>query len=184
MRSLKRALLAYILCGVTLVVLIAGIGVLIVARTNFRAQLDRSLLDRASTVASLVIEDEGVLEFEPGQSLNETTIGAFVRVTADDGRVLAQSDDWPSNDPAASLAPKERTALKDIQLPGGQPARAVALAEFAARNPFGFSNHFIIVEVIGRTEPVRRAEASVLTALIVGGAFAIACSAFAVWLGI
>jgi signal transduction histidine kinase len=192
MRSLKRALLVYILAGMVLVVIASGLSVFLVLRTNLRAQLDKTLLDRASTLGSLVIEeDDGVLELEYDQPLVEANIGVLARISADDGSIIAQSPDWPTEHAPVRVTPGGQPVLKSIPLKDEVDARAVVLAKYASRDPSESaegvprtSERFVVVEVIGRTEDVRRAESAVLAALTVGGLFAVVGSAFTVWLGI
>jgi two-component system sensor histidine kinase QseC len=190
-RSLRRALLAYILGGVSVVLIVSGVAVFLVARSNLRAQHDEALLSRARTLGSLVVEEHGVLEFEYEGPLGETDIGVLVRIRADDGTIVAQSPGWPRDYESSPPTLQSGPILADVRSGPDGWARAAAVARRAAREPAASggpapppSDRLIVVEVIGRTESTRRAEASVLAALVVGGLFAAAGTTVMVWFGI
>ncbi len=192
MNSLGRALFVFIVGGLLLVLLLTGAGVFAVARSSLRGQFDEVLMDRARTFAALVVvEEDGTLEFEYLGSLREKDIGVLVRVTAE-GRPVAQSPEWPSGIEAPSSA-QERSGgplLWELRLSGGDRARAVRLASVAALDPEdghppgAAASRAIVVEVIGRTAPVRRAESALLGALAAGGLLAAAGTAGAVAIGV
>ncbi len=190
MKSLRRALFAYILGGLLLVLLLTGVAVYVVARSNLRAQLDEALVARARTFAALVVEEDGGLEFDYDGSIREEDAGVLVRVTTADGNPVAQSPGWPAElqrpDPMGPAAP----TLRSLRLRTGEAARAVAIAVGAMldpddpRAPGERSGQTIVVEVIGRTGSVRAAESAVLGALVAGSLLAAAGTAAAVWIGI
>jgi signal transduction histidine kinase len=188
--SLRRALFAYILSGLLAVLLLTGFGVMLVARAGLRAQLDAALVARARTFAALVVEEDGGLEFEYDGSIRESDLGAMVRISCEGGRVLAQSPGWPED--AALPSPSASPVAVGFRV-GERVLRAVSLAGAASRDPESLDQHddsgemsgrSIIVEVIGATQTVRRAESALLTALILGGVFAAGATVLAVWFGI
>ncbi len=202
MNSLGRALFGLILGGLLLVLLLTGAAVFAVASSSLRAQFDEALLARARTFASLVIlEEDGNLEFEYTGSLREQDIGVLVRVTAGGG-AIAQSPGWPSGAPLPTPDPPPdpppdgtqpiAPRLWDVVLPDGEGARAVGLVAAAATDPEAAPaavgadqpGRAILVEVIARTNPVRRAERALLGALAAGGLLAVAGTAAAVANGV
>ncbi len=192
MNSLSRALFVFILGGLLLVLLLTGAGVFAVARSSLRGQFDEALVHRARTFAALVVVDEdGTLEFEYLGSLREQDLGVLVRVTAD-GRSVAQSPEWPTGveAPPSAQEPPGGPLLWAIGLSGGDGARAVRLAGVPALDPEGppppgpAASRAVVVEVIGRTAPVRRAESALLGALAAGGLLAAAGTGGAVAIGV
>jgi two-component system sensor histidine kinase QseC len=199
-RSIRRALLASILGGLAVVLALAGAAVHVVARHGFRAQLDDALAARAQTFAALVIEDEMGIEFDYQGSLREDDLGVLVRVRSSDGTILAQSPGWPElRDLAPVLDGPALLADAEIEGHGGRAAavarRAIHDPDDAAAEPDApeepdevatgaIPGGFVVVEVIGRTSAVRRAESALAAALMAGGAFAAVGTAAAVALGV
>ncbi len=204
MRSIRRALLMYLLAGLLLVLAISGFSVYAAASSSFRMQHDEALAARAGTFASLIIEephepdepDEDYgLVFDFKGSLREEDIGVLLRIVTDQGTVLAESPGWPTDRTTPPQAPQPGGApiLSDVRINGAEAARAAAIASFAAAEPvedvpvgtpLPASRHVAIVEVIGRTDAVHRAESAVLFALILGGLLAVVGASAAVWLGV
>lgn len=192
MRSLKQTLLTSILAGTMIVVLAAGAAVYLVARANLYAQLDESLIGRAETISSLVIEEDGKLEFDYDQPIDEQNFGVLMRVIGDDGLIIAESPHWPAA--LASVAPasaSKQDIASDFESDSLGSARHIAIARRARLDaPAGamsaprLSDRMIRVEVIGRTGEVDRAVTSVLIALLVGGALALLGAVVAVWFGV
>jgi len=192
MRSLRQALLIYIIIGVSLVVLIAGFAVWTIVGQNFQSQLDETLLDRANTLGSLVMEeDTGALELEYDQPMNEATVGVLVRITADDSEVIAQSPQWPVEYESIEKPSIAEPSIDFYQHNQHGTMRVVAIMKHASEDPGdipgggpGSSDRLIQIEVIGKMDGIQRAEQSVLVALLLGGLFAVIGSIVAVWLGI
>jgi signal transduction histidine kinase len=204
--SIRRALLASILGGLAVVLALAGGAVFLVASRGFRAQFDETLVARAQTLAALVIVDPEGIEFDYKGSLREAELGVLVRIVTSEGTNLAESPDWPG---APDLAPAldGPAILADARIEG-RPARAVAVARRATRDPDEDAIDadeavdeilaqpgggpdddaaplpVIIAQVIGRTDAVGRAESALAAALLAGGAFAAVGTALAVALGV
>ncbi len=211
MRSLRRALLVYILAGLALVLVLAGTVVFLVARHGLRTQLDRSLVSRARNFASVVIEEAPEPTDPPGEvpglvldykgSLAESDLGVLLRIAEDEEEPIARSPDWPAGyeGPDAEPVPDGPPIIRDIRLPptrpGGRPARAraVTLAHWSTHEVPDEPAHaapattppiLVVVDVIGRTDGVARAEAAVLGALVAGGLLAALGTGAAVWFGV
>ncbi len=202
MTSLRRALLASILTGLLVVLAASGVVVYAVARSSLRAQHDGALVTRARTFAALVLEEApdpeephepGGLAFDYVAPLGEAVLGVLLRITADDGEIIAQSPEWPlAAAPRTRPSPGGEPVVAGLEIEPGVAARSVVVAAFATRDPdevaalggSPVSKHAILVEVIGRAAPLRRAESAVLAAIIVGGLLAAAGTGVAVWLGV
>lgn len=193
MRSITRSLVGWILAGLAAVVVASGGVVFAAARTSLRAQLDATLEDRARAMGLLVIDEDGVLEFEYDHPPSEADFGVCVRLTDDTGRVITGSPDWPIDGPAPGPRATGEPEFTTVTA-GGGPWRRVVLAMHptaeadAEHGPGGagrrFTGRVVLVEVVGRTRPVERAECAVLAALGAGGVIALAGSCVAVWLGV
>ncbi len=194
MRSIRRTLLLSILVALFAVLAIAGYGVRASARSSLRAQHDGSLVRRAQTFAGLVMDDDDELEFDYVGPLGESDLGVLLSVTADGGRVIAQSPDWPAD----LAAPQTRSSaggdpvLSDVRLSSESHARMVSVSRHAIEiwdepgqeRPPTPSQFMVLVRVVGRTDALERAEAAVLSALIIGGLIAAAGAAVTVWFGV
>ncbi len=195
MTSIRRALLVSIVGGLLVVLLACGLVVFLVAGSSLRRQHDEALAARARTFAALVMEEypegsgpasEGPLVFEYTGSLDESELGIMVRVTADDGTVIAESPGWPRDAGPGPSGQQPRT----VELVPGSPARQVGVSAPASRDPEEIgpdwpaaSPRRVTVEVLGRTAPVERAEAALLGALGLGGLLAAVGAGAAVWVG-
>ncbi len=203
MTSLRRALLASILGGLVVVLALSGLVVFTAARSSLRAQHDHALVARARTFAALVLEEApdplephepGGLAFDYVGPLGEGDLGVLLRITADDGEIIAQSPEWPAaaRGPRTRPTPGSEPALAGVEIGPGAAGRSVAVAAFALRDPDevaalggpAVSGRAILVEVIGRDAPLRRAESAVLAALVLGGLLAAAGTTAAVWFGV
>lgn len=193
MKSLRTTLLVSILAGLLGVLVLSGVGSLAIARSSLRAQLDESLIARTKSFVSLVGHELGALELDLTGELREADLGVLVRISTQ-GKVVVQSPEWPTVDTGAPpiLPPGSPPSLTPSHTPDGAPARMAALGAFIEMDPEdvgpdtppGYKGDVVTVEVIGRTEAIARAQAALLAALVVGGIFAAAGAAVAVWLGV
>lgn len=193
MRSMTRALVVWIVAGLAAVLLAAGGVVYAAAGSSLRAQLDSTLLGRARAMGLLVIDEDGALEFEYDHAPGESDFGVCVRLTDGEGGEITRSPGWPIGGPAPEPGAIGEPAYSTVTA-GGVVWRRVVLAmhptaevdtedeaEGAGRR---FTGRVVLVEVLGRTGPVDRAERGVVAALAAGGALALAGSWAAVWLGV
>jgi len=192
--SLRRMLLSYILGGLAVVLVISGSTVFFVARGNLRTQFDRSLLNRATTFAGLVVEEgapgESTFELEYDRSLDEADIGVLVRISGEEEGAFAESPGWPK---FLHLTPEVATldgepVFRDVVLEDGA-ARFVAIAVRAAWDPGDVPEgsavgRVITVEVIERTGALHRAQMGVLGAVTVGSLLAVLGATATVWIGV
>jgi signal transduction histidine kinase len=191
MRSLKRTLLASILCGVTGVVVLSGISVYRITRSEFRARFDATLLERARSFATMLIIEEDGLEFELENTVTEAEHGAWIRVSTDHGDILATSPGWPQNDSPAAIGSDDAARFRTRLLENETPVRLVTLT---IRVPYDLddmppgtpplSDRRVTIELMERLDDVFEAETAVLIAVVLGGAGAVAGSFIAVWLGV
>ena len=198
MTSLRRQLLTCILAGLLAVLAVSALAVFFVARSGLRTQHDQALIARARTFAAMVVQQaadpmdpaqSSGLVFEYAGPLDEPELGVFLRITAVDGAVGALSPGWPASAGApmmnAAIAPEP--ILRTIRLDDGSAARVVVLGALPAHDPDEAqeeSGRPILVEVIGRTAAVERAESALLAALLIGGVLAVTGTGAAVWLGV
>ena len=196
MRSIRRDLVAWVAGGTAVVVLISGLCTYALARAGLRRHADAALEARARSFASVVIDeqpdpdenDPGGLVFDYKGSLAESDLGAVVRITSDEGVVLAVSPGWERMKTGAG--PSETGSMAVVvaaaTMPSGAPGRLVrVVAEVGAEQPVEAddedgdgadddelpligSGRRVMVEVVGSDAALRASQRSVLAAVVAG----------------
>lgn len=200
--SLRRNLLVSILSGVIAVVALSGVAVLFIASAGLREQFDRALLARARTFAALVVDEPvgedpdevGGLVLDYTGSLAQEDLGMWLRITDDEGKVLMQSPDWPTDSvlQASPGAEINEPTYEDVALAGGESVRRLRMFAHAMEDdgdeldpaPLQPSERWVIVELLGPTDSLEREEGALLMALLIGGVCAAGGTAIAVSLGV
>ncbi|MCC6286025.1 MAG: HAMP domain-containing histidine kinase [Phycisphaerales bacterium] len=190
MSSLRGMLVRRLAFGAGLVVLCSGAAGFLLARSGLRRVVDQSLLHRAETFASLVVDEvpdpednePGGLVFDYQGPIDELSLGLLVRISDDRGGTLAQSPEWPAQ--IAEAAPARPGTVTAVNLPDGRAARLATLSPFARAElppepgddepnedrPLVESSRRITVQVLGPATLLHDTERAVLAAILSGAA--------------
>ncbi len=127
MKSLCARLVILTLLGVTAVMSTSGVGLYLTFRARMRDQMDRSLRERARTLAGLIERQKRTAGFARGLNaskllLRDEHMQIFVEESAQQATAVGD-DNLPR-----FFGPLDQPILADIQLPDGRPGRAVSLA--------------------------------------------------------
>jgi signal transduction histidine kinase len=131
MRSLRASLILGTTVGTAVVLIVAGVLLYKLVEAGLVAQFDRSLIDKARLLASMV-EQKGRkvdLEFE---ELDKTEFqsparGGYVQLWRADGGVLFRSPSLGREDLERAAGPLDRPLARKARLPNGRAARAVGI---------------------------------------------------------
>ncbi|MHC4990118.1 MAG: sensor histidine kinase [Planctomycetota bacterium] len=186
MRSIRVRLLVLLLTGLAVVLVAGGGAVYWIARASLQRQLDAELAAQARALASLVVFDDGDLEFEFDQGLTVPVTDGYFEFRTRLGRVLRRSENL-DDDALPTREPASRDYLfEDVTLPGGVRGRAVWLA-FRPRLDFEYAPDRpdeLVVSVAIDRGPTDSAMATLLGALIIVGGVVAATVAVLVTVGV
>ncbi len=210
MTSLRRALLAPIVAGVGVTILLALSGAYLFATLRLGEQFDRSLVERARTFASLVIDEPpdpgegepGGVVFDYDGPMDGEALGLLARISRPNGDIRAASPDWPTElrlrrpESLASPAAPVGVRVDDerwravallvrarVEPPDETPAREVDQDEDGAE-AVAYSDERALVEIVMDADPLRAARFAVAAALGLGGLLAVVGTALATWWGV
>ncbi len=129
MRSLGRTLLVGTTVGTAIVLASAGVALYALIRAGLLDQFDRSLVDKARTLASTIEQEGGKLDLEFEEldmyEFQSADRLGYLQVSSADGTVLYRSPSLGGAglEPVAGLA--ESPVVRWAELPHGQRGRAV-----------------------------------------------------------
>jgi two-component system heavy metal sensor histidine kinase CusS len=131
MRSLGRTLLVGTTVGTTVVLAAAGAVLYLLVRAGLFDEFDRSLVDKARTLASAIEQEEGKLDLEFEEldlyEFQSADRLGYLQVSAADGAVLYRSPSLGGADLEAVAGLAESPPVRWIGLPRGQRGRAVSV---------------------------------------------------------
>ena len=131
MRSLGRTLLVGTTVGTTVVLVAAGALLYLLIRAGLFDEFDRSLVDKARTLASTIEQEEGKLDLEFEEldlyELQSPDRLGYLQVSAADGTVLYRSPSLGGADLKTVAGPAELPSASRIELPHGRRGRAVGI---------------------------------------------------------
>lgn len=184
MMSIRLRLLAMLLISLTLVLVAGGASVHWVAKSNLLSQFDDALETRAKTLASLVSDERGRLTFDSGDAPVSLLTSTFFEIKTDSGQLLKRSRSLDKQ-PLPDRPETESGDLlfDDVVLADGIHARLIWYEfqpklddedeedEVAVMSgpPLQFPGTLIVTAAVDR-EPVDRASATMLGALLLVGA--------------
>ena len=175
---MRGRLLFLLLAGLAIVLAAGGAAVFWIAGANMERQLDAGLEARARALSSMLIFDDGRVEFEFMDAPRASTDDGFFEFRRASGELLAHSTNveglsWPAH-------PDLERALvfRDVPLPDGRTGRAASLvfrvrldAQYlrAGIVPPGAQEPLIVMTAVDRA-PLDAALATLLgTLILVGG---------------
>jgi signal transduction histidine kinase len=131
MRSLGRTLLVGTALGTSIVLVAAGVALYLLIRAGLIEQFDRSLVDKARTLASTIEQEHGRLnlefeELDMHEFQSADRLG-YLQVSAADGTAIYRSPSLGGArlEPVAGAA--ESPAVRWADLPHGRRGRAVSI---------------------------------------------------------
>ncbi len=131
MRSLGRTLLVGTMVGTTVVLVAAGAVLYLLIRAGLLEQFDRSLVDKARTLASTIEQEEGNLDLEFEEldlyEFQSADRLGYLQVSAADGTVLYRSPSLGGVDLETVADSAESPPACWIELPRGRRGRAVSI---------------------------------------------------------
>lgn len=194
MNSLRSRLLISLVLGTLVVLLLGGGGLYWFVRQSLIGQQDRLLESRARSIALLVSYEHGRVEFEQDDDLTSDAKDTLFSVEDPNGTVLRQSQSLGGHALARrsllETAEPGDSASFDVELPGDEDGRALSMvfipridAEEERESGSVIGQHYIVT-VASSAEPIERALAVLVSALIGIGLAVIGTIVGVLWVGI
>ena len=137
MKSLRRRLIVGILAGAALALGLGSILAFVITKERLHAELDRSLSQRAVSLAGLITVEAGILQIgwleqgnePPGHAVGTEYFRVMDKTTGEVLAVSKELTDWELFSFGGSL---EQPELGSVKLPGYRPGRCASVEFFAA----------------------------------------------------
>ncbi len=131
MSSIRNRLTTFIIAGMAVLMIIAGITIDYLLRGQLKTEFDRNLLSKAMSLVTLSEQDEGEVEFDfvdrfmPEFAVDERP--EYFQLWLADGTLIERSDSLGEADLPRSGPPLGTPRFTDLTLPDGRAGRLVAV---------------------------------------------------------
>jgi two-component system, OmpR family, heavy metal sensor histidine kinase CusS len=131
MRSIQTRLLAGTVIGSTLVLSVSGIILYLLVRASLWTEFDDALAGRARTLAAMVEQEEGQVEFAVDNlnmpEFERTDRPEYLQLWQDNGKVLVRSGSLRGGDLERPNPPSGETLCRPTVLPDGRRGQLAAI---------------------------------------------------------
>jgi two-component system heavy metal sensor histidine kinase CusS len=132
MRSLRTTLLAGTIAGTSAVLVASGVLLYLLVRHGLVSQLDRSLLDKARLLASVVEHEGGKLDLEYDdldmREFRPPAPRGYLQLSLASGQVIFRSPSLGDSDLPGKAGTIDAPVYQWAQLPDGHTGRVIAIA--------------------------------------------------------